>query len=57
MWKMGIGHFFLDEVPFSVRNGPTYAKKCVAQFETLPAVTAERNGMHHVYELGAGLGL
>ncbi|MGE4170501.1 MAG: SAM-dependent methyltransferase [Candidatus Margulisiibacteriota bacterium] len=54
-WQFGIDTFFTQEVPFSSRNSPVFAKQLVGLFadvaKTIPDETL------HVYELGAGLGL
>ncbi len=52
-WQEGLDVFFTQNVPFSGRNGPSYAKKLVSIF--IPLATPI-DGPLHVIEYGAGLG-
>jgi len=55
-WEAGHSTFFLEKVPFSVRNGPAYAAKLVDLFIKLIS-TGRLEPPYHVVEFGAGLGL
>ena len=56
VWKQGIDHYFLEEVPFSARNSPEYAKKCVDLYQRVIQHIEERD-QYGVMEWGSGIGL
>lgn len=55
IWHWGHGAFFLEQIPFSIRNGQLYAQKLVALF-ALITKNSTINSPYHIYEMGAGLG-
>ena len=56
-WNYGIQPFFLDHVPFSLRNGPAYASRLVSVYESVIREQFQlEEGPFHVIEFGAGLG-
>lgn len=56
-WEHGIQPFFLDHVPFSLRNGPTYANQLVSVYESVIRENfSQQTGPFRVVEFGAGLG-
>jgi SAM-dependent MidA family methyltransferase len=56
-WEWGAGSFFTEHIPFSARNGHTFAQKLVDTFKLQVALSSNNHPTYFVYELGGGLGL
>lgn len=54
-WKKGTDIFFTQNIPFSGRNGPAFARQLADLFATI--ATPINTKPYHLYEFGAGLGL
>ena len=55
-WQWGVCHALNQGVPFSLRNGPTYAQKLVDLFRYMVHDIGELQAPFNLYEYGAGTG-